>query len=107
MNRIERRNFIQGVGLAAGAAAAAPLIESPALAQTEAPTGARRVTYEPKPLSLDPKAIKGISEKVLVSHYENNYVGSVKRLTAISAQLQSSTSPRRPTLLSTGSSEKN
>ena len=87
MNRIERRNFIQGVGLAAGAAAAAPLIESPALAQTEAPTGTRRVTYEPKPLSLDPKAIKGISEKVLVSHYENNYVGSVKRLTAISAQL--------------------
>ena len=87
MNRIERRNFIQGVGLAAGAAAAATLVESPALAQTAAPTGPRPVTYEPKPLSLDPKAIKGISEKVLVSHYENNYVGSVKRLTAISAQL--------------------
>src|SRR5258708_13497325 len=87
VNHIERRNFLQGVGLAAGAAAAATLIESPALAQTEAPTGTRRVTYEPKPLSLDPKAIKGISEKVLVSHYENNYVGSVKRLTAISAQL--------------------
>ena len=38
------------------------------------------MTYEPKPLSLDPKSIKGISEKVLVSHYENNYVGAVKRL---------------------------
>jgi superoxide dismutase, Fe-Mn family len=72
---------------AAGAAAAATLVESPALAQTAAPTGPRPVTYEPKPLSLDPKAIKGISEKVLVSHYENNYVGSVKRLTAISTQL--------------------
>jgi phosphodiesterase/alkaline phosphatase D-like protein len=34
VNRIERRNFIQGVGLAAGAAAAATLVESPALAQT-------------------------------------------------------------------------
>jgi Fe-Mn family superoxide dismutase len=45
------------------------------------------MTYEVKPLSLDPKAIKGISEKVLVSHYENNYVGAVKRLNAIGAQL--------------------
>jgi Fe-Mn family superoxide dismutase len=87
VNHIERRNFIQGVGLVAGAAAAATLIESPALAQTENSTGARPVIYQPKPLSLDPKAVKGISEKVLVSHYENNYVGSVKRLTAISAQL--------------------
>jgi hypothetical protein len=48
VNRIERRNFIHGVGLAGGAAAAATRIESPALAQTEAPTGARPVNYEPK-----------------------------------------------------------
>ncbi|MDB5607247.1 MAG: Fe/Mn superoxide dismutase, partial [Bradyrhizobium sp.] len=87
MNRIERRNFIQGVGFAAGAAAAATFVERPALAQTAVPTGARPVTYEAKPLSLDPKAIKGISGKVLLSHYENNYVGAVKRLTAISTQL--------------------
>jgi Fe-Mn family superoxide dismutase len=87
VNRIERRNFIQGVGLAATAAAAATLVERPAIAQTPSPTGARPVTYEAKPLSFDPKAIKGISEKVLVSHYENNYVGAVKRLTAISTQL--------------------
>lgn len=31
--------------------------------------------YETKPLPFDPKSISGISEKVLVSHYENNYVG--------------------------------
>ena len=37
------------------------------------------MTYEIKPLPFNPKAIKGISEKVLVSHYENNYVGAVKR----------------------------
>ncbi|WP_128925288.1 superoxide dismutase [Bradyrhizobium guangxiense] len=43
--------------------------------------------YETKPLLFDPKAISGISEKVLVSHYENNYGGAVKRLNAISAQL--------------------
>jgi len=84
---IERRNFIQGVGLAAGAAAAVTLAEGPAFAQSPSPSGGRPMTYEPKPLSFDPKAIKGISEKVLVSHYQNNYVGAVKRLTAISGQL--------------------
>ena len=45
------------------------------------------MTYQPKPLSFDPKSINGISEKVIVSHYENNYVGAVKRLNAIGAQL--------------------
>jgi superoxide dismutase, Fe-Mn family len=87
MTDLERRNFIQSAGLLAGAAAATSLIEQPALAQNAQPTGARPMTYEAKPLSLDPKAINGISEKVLVSHYENNYVGAVKRLNAIGAQL--------------------
>ncbi|MEA2990253.1 MAG: superoxide dismutase, Fe-Mn family [Alphaproteobacteria bacterium] len=81
---IERRDFLQNVGRLAGAAAVATLIEQPSFAQ---PAGAKAMTYEPKPLSLDPKNVKGISEKVLVSHYENNYVGAVKRLNAIGAQL--------------------
>src|ERR1700736_1475200 len=82
----ERRNFIQGAGLVA-AAASATLVASPAFAQTNQPSGARTMPYQAKPMSLDPKSIKGISEKVLVSHYENNYVGAVKRLNAIDAQL--------------------
>ena len=40
-----------------------------------------------KPLAFDAKGIKGLSEKLLVSHYENNYSGAVKRLNAITAQL--------------------
>ena len=45
------------------------------------------MAYQPKPMPFDPKSIAGISEKVLVSHYENNYVGAVKRLNAIGTQL--------------------
>jgi len=45
------------------------------------------MAYEIKPFSLDPKSVKGISEKILISHYENNYVGAVKRLNAIAVQL--------------------
>ena len=85
-NELKRRSFIQNAGLLAGAAAATSLIEQPVLAQTM-PNPGTKPMYEAKPLSLDPKAIKGISEKVLVSHYENNYVGAVKRLNAIGAQL--------------------
>jgi Fe-Mn family superoxide dismutase len=83
---LERRDFIRSAGLVAGATAAATLVERSAFAQSS-PTGVRPVNYQAKPLSLDPKSITGISEKVLVSHYENNYVGAVKRLNAIGAQL--------------------
>jgi Fe-Mn family superoxide dismutase len=45
------------------------------------------MTYEMKPLSCDPARLKGLSEKLIVSHYENNYGGAVKRLNAIVGQL--------------------
>jgi len=45
------------------------------------------MAYSIKPLACDPTRIKGMSEKLLVSHYENNYGGAVNRLNAIAAQL--------------------
>jgi superoxide dismutase, Fe-Mn family len=45
--------------------------------------------YEIKPLSCDSARLNGLSEKLIVSHYENNYSGAVKRLNAITAQLAS------------------
>src|SRR5262249_7731868 len=47
------------------------------------------MAYEIKPLSCNPTQLKGLSEKLIVSHYENNYSGAVKRLNAITAQLES------------------
>jgi len=47
------------------------------------------MTYTMKPLSCDPKRLKGLSEKLIVSHYENNYDGAVRRLNAITAQVAS------------------
>ncbi len=99
---LKRRSLIQGAGLLAGAAAAATIIERPALAQSAPPTGAKAMAYEPKPLSFDPKAISGISEKVLVSHYQNNYVGAVKRLNAIGAQLAELDFAKAPNFLVNG-----
>jgi Fe-Mn family superoxide dismutase len=45
------------------------------------------MTYSMKPLGCDPARIKGMSERLIVSHYENNYGGTVKRLNAIDEQL--------------------
>src|SRR5215213_8701871 len=43
--------------------------------------------YLMKPLGCDPARVKGMSEKLIVSHYENNYGGAVKRLNLIEEQL--------------------
>ena len=40
-----------------------------------------------KPLSCDPAKLSGLSEKLIVSHYQNNYGGAVKRLNAIAERL--------------------
>jgi superoxide dismutase, Fe-Mn family len=45
------------------------------------------MAYTMKRLGCDPQRIKGMSEKLIVSHYENNYGGAVKRLNLIAEQL--------------------
>ena len=40
-----------------------------------------------QPLLLKPQWMNGLSERLLVSHYENNYGGAVRRLNAIRARL--------------------
>ena len=45
------------------------------------------MTYSMKPIGCDPAHIKGMSERLIVSHYENNYGGAVKRLNAIEERL--------------------
>ena len=52
--------------------------------------GAARAAAPPRPqpraLPFDPKTVPGLSEKLLTSHHDNNYVGAVNRLGAISAE---------------------
>lgn len=40
-----------------------------------------------RPLAVDPATLDGLSERLIVSHHENNYAGAVKRLGAIREQL--------------------
>jgi superoxide dismutase, Fe-Mn family len=83
MRIIQSRRQMLGLTAAAIASQALPLS---ALAQS---TGVPKMEYAIKKLPFDPAKIKGLSEKLLVSHFENNYSGAVKRLNAITAQLAS------------------
>jgi Fe-Mn family superoxide dismutase len=60
------------------------VIESTPATEVRSPmTGGR----EPKPLPFDPAKLDGLSEKLLRSHWENNYIGSVRALNMISERL--------------------
>lgn len=69
---LDRRALLTAAGLVGLAAAA------PAAAQTATPA-----PFTPQPLAFDPKGVPGLSEKLLTSHHDNNYLGAVKRLGAI------------------------
>ena len=43
--------------------------------------------HQMKPLTCDPARINGMSERLILSHYENNYGGAVKRLNLIDEKL--------------------
>jgi Fe-Mn family superoxide dismutase len=79
------RRLVLGAGAALGAALAAT-----AAAQSAAPpTPGVAFAPKPAPMTFDPKAVPGLSEKLLRSHYDNNYTGAVKRLGAISTEFAS------------------
>src|SRR5260370_2902753 len=44
-------------------------------------------TVTVRPFLLKPQRMNGLSERLLVSHYENNYGGALRRLNAIRARL--------------------
>src|SRR6185436_16375742 len=66
-----RRELLQSLA----AASAVSAIGSELQAQTPATAG-----WQIKPLPFDPKKLKGLSEKLLVSHHDNNYAGAARRI---------------------------
>ncbi|MFO6448180.1 superoxide dismutase [Erythrobacter sp. NE805] len=88
MVELTRRGTMGGLvtgaaGLAlAGQAASA---QGPAAAAAKVPAYA--ANHQPRPLPFDPKALRGLSEKLIVSHWQNNYGGSVRALNTIETRL--------------------
>ncbi len=52
-----------------------------------ATTRAFRGDHQAKPLKFDPAKLKGLSERLIRSHWENNYGGAIKALNAVERRL--------------------
>ncbi|MFO1502711.1 MAG: Fe-Mn family superoxide dismutase [Steroidobacteraceae bacterium] len=85
---LDRRLAIQSLAMAGAGVATTALSQAAATApQTPAlpPAFAGNTTL--KPLAFDPAKLDGLSEKLIRSHWENNYGGSVRTLAAVRKQL--------------------
>ena len=110
-----RREFVQTAGLALlTAGVAAGTIAKGEGVMTGEKARAFDDVHTPVALPFDPKSLKGISEKLIQSHWENNYGGAVKALNTLRSRLaqaagDSNTPPyvytglKREQLLRTGS----
>ena len=85
MSDLDRREVIGSI-LAAGTAGVLGGSGS-TFAQTESIAGAFAGKHQPRPLPFDPAKLNGLSERLIRSHWENNYSGSVRALNAIEQRL--------------------
>ncbi len=51
------------------------------------PTGIPPGRHTTKPLPFDPKVLRGLSERLIVSHHDNNYGGALKNLNKVEEEL--------------------
>ena len=87
---ITRREALAAMALAGPALALGA--RGATAAEPAAPPAAVAVgQHKPVPLPFDPKSLHGLSERMIVSHHDNNYAGAIKNLNAVEAQLASVT----------------
>lgn len=87
MNDTSRRNALKTLGAVLPMAAVASVVRGQEAAA--APVLSAFLTdADLKPLNFDPAGLDGISEQIILSHWQNNYGGSVRALNTIKARLQ-------------------
>lgn len=85
MDGINRRSALSMVSVGAAIAALDGAAPSAAAAQT--PAMAPRRTHQPRPLPFNASRLDGLSERLITSHWQNNYVGSVNALNMVETRL--------------------
>ncbi len=84
MSKLTRREVIGGI---IGTGAAILASNETGNAQMETLPLAFQGKHQPKPLPFNAVQLKGISEKLIKSHWENNYSGAVKALNIVEQRL--------------------
>src|SRR5574341_2567621 len=75
-------------GIAGGAVGSfAGLMSEPAGGAATMPAGVPPGQHRPTPLPFDPRKLNGLSERLIVSHHENNYGGAVRNLNRVEEEL--------------------
>jgi len=57
------------------------------------------------PIAVRPSMLNGLSEQMVVGHYENTYGNAVRTLNAVCGELARSTRVRRPTACAVSSAK--
>lgn len=101
MTELTRRQLVQA-GIAA-TVAMTTVKAATAASPTGPDTSGKAFTYshEPKALPFNPKSLNGLSEKLIVSHWENNYTGSVRALNVVRGKLRDALASSDPPYLYT------
>jgi superoxide dismutase, Fe-Mn family len=89
MDNESRRTFLRTGGVVAALAAGSQAgIAMAAESSAALPAGgAFELQLMPRPLPFDSKRLPGLSEKLIQSHWENNYTGAVKALNTVRGRL--------------------
>lgn len=89
MTDTTRREFLKTTSISAAGVALGMAADSHAAGEKPVTDTAPAFlsSVQPKPLRFDPSKLNGLSEKLIRSHWENNYGGSVKTLNAVKQRL--------------------
>ena len=87
MQNQSRRSFFQAATVTLAAAAAPRSPAAQPLSGDPLAGGAFGAQLTPTPLPFDVRKLNGLSEKLLQSHWENNYGGAVRALNAVRSRL--------------------
>jgi Fe-Mn family superoxide dismutase len=75
------------VGTSASGSSAAPATPGVSAGPAGVAAGVATGQHRPKPLPFDPTKLRGVSERLIVSHHDNNYAGAVKNLNKVEEEL--------------------
>lgn len=83
MSKLTRRDLLQSAAFIGGT-----LLPSAFASQAADAKSTVSATYVPRPLPFKASTLKGLSERLIVSHHDKNYVGAVKRIAAIQDKIR-------------------
>ena len=89
MTKLARREAMKTFAAAGTAWSLGAVVQSASAAEQVRTTFAPafRGQHQPKPLTFDPAKLKGLSERLIHSHHENNYAGAVRALNTVEQRL--------------------